>query len=240
MTACAVPPPGQHPFALRDIVVHSRWNLTRGLALSAFAHVGIVAAFVLLQHGEPVVRLYEGSVTLVPSPPVFVPPAPRSLPPVTRTAGDPTQTIAWNPVDRPVIDAPTTPVVNGSVTNDPGPPGEGPATFEGRNPGAPPATDREPAEGAFVFFDDPPVPVHHPAPDYPGWAKENGISGTVLLHLLVGQDGRVRRVSVIRGVTGLTEAAQEALRRWTFRPARANGRPVAVWVEIPVEFRLGS
>jgi outer membrane biosynthesis protein TonB len=50
----------------------------------------------------------------------------------------------------------------------------------------------------------------------------------------------VRRVSVVRGVTGLTEAAQEALLRWIFRPARANGQPVMVWVEIPVSFRLGE
>jgi protein TonB len=62
----------------------------------------------------------------------------------------------------------------------------------------------------------------------------------VLLHVLVGQDGRVRTVSVIRGVTGLTEEAREALLRWTFRPATAYGRPVAVWVEIPVQFRLGG
>ena len=115
---------------------------------------------------------------------------------------------------------------------------DGAPNTEGTTAGEAPAAD--PAEGAFVLFDEAPVPLQRVQPEYPTWARENGIAGTVLLHVLVGQDGRVRRMSVIRGVTGLNEAAQEALRRWTFRPATANGRPLAVWVEIPVEFRLGG
>ena len=61
-----------------------------------------------------------------------------------------------------------------------------------------------------------------------------------MLRVLADRQGSVRRVSVARGVEGLNEAAGDALRRWMFRPARANGSPVAVWVEIPVEFRLGD
>ena len=93
---------------------------------------------------------------------------------------------------------------------------------------------------AFVYFDDAPVPIHRPAPEYPAWARDNGITGKVLLRVLVDQQGSVRRVAVVRGVEGLTEAAQDALRGWRFRPATNRGRPVAVWVEIPVEFRLGD
>lgn len=93
---------------------------------------------------------------------------------------------------------------------------------------------------AFVYFDEAPVPIHRPDPEYPGWARDNGITGKVLLRVLVDQQGNVRRVAVVRGVEGLTEAAQDALRAWRFRPATNRGRPVAVWVDIPVTFRLGD
>jgi periplasmic protein TonB len=96
----------------------------------------------------------------------------------------------------------------------------------------------DPAEGAFVAFDQPPVPYYRPAPDYPGWAREQGIQGRVVLHVLVGRDGRVSRITVLRDVSGLTDAAREAIARWRFHPAISGRNPVAVWVEIPIEFKL--
>jgi periplasmic protein TonB len=60
----------------------------------------------------------------------------------------------------------------------------------------------------------------------------------VILHVLVDRDGSPVQVRVVQPVMGWTEAAREALARWKFRPARARGNGVAVWVEIPVDFRL--
>jgi len=40
------------------------------------------------------------------------------------------------------------------------------------------------------------------------------------------------------GHPDLDEAAAEAVRRWRFDPARRGNDPVAMWVLLPVEFRL--
>jgi protein TonB len=111
--------------------------------------------------------------------------------------------------------------------------------------GAPPSPrtadftiDNSPGEDAFVAYDRPPVPYYRPAPDYPGWARDQGIQGRVVLHVLVGRDGRVTRITVLRDVTGLTQAARDAIAQWRFHPALSGRNAVAVWVEIPIEFKL--
>jgi TonB family protein len=239
MTARTALTSGHPSFPYRDLALAARRNLTRGLAASALAHFALLAALVASQDPEAPLRLVKGSVELVPNPPVFVPPAARPIPPDMEAPpivaeGD------LVPVERPRFDPPKMPIRNGQTGNvreGGAPSGPLPGSEQGRSGVVDPP---EPAEHGFVFFDEPPVPVHRPDPAYPGWARENGISGTVVLRVLVDREGTVRRVSVVRGVTGLTEAAQEALFRWIFRPARANRQPVMVWVEIPVSFRLGE
>jgi protein TonB len=109
---------------------------------------------------------------------------------------------------------------------------------DGMTTSNPAVTNPDPPEGVFVAFDEPPVPIVHPDPIYPDWARENGIEGRIILHALIGADGRVRRITVIRGIPGLSESAAEALRHWTFRPATSNRQAVAVWIEVPFLFRL--
>jgi len=52
--------------------------------------------------------------------------------------------------------------------------------------------------------------------------------------------GRVEDLQVERsaGHPDLDHSAMEAVRRWRFEPARRSGEPVAMWVLIPVEFKL--
>jgi protein TonB len=56
----------------------------------------------------------------------------------------------------------------------------------------------------------------------------------------ITEQGSVEDVQVERsaGHPDLDESAMEAVRRWRFDPARRDGEPVAVWVRIPVEFKL--
>ena len=93
-----------------------------------------------------------------------------------------------------------------------------------------------PSEGEFVYYDEEPVVVTRIEPTYSEFAKEAQIQGKVTLHVLVGAGGRVKDVRVIKGVTGLNDAAVDAVKRWVFRPATREGKPVAVWVEIPMDF----
>lgn len=82
-----------------------------------------------------------------------------------------------------------------------------------------------------------------PAPRYPRDALLAGIEGTVLLQVLVDTDGRPLEVSIHRG-SGHRQldlaARQHVLRRWAFRPAMKDGRPVQAIGLVPIEFSLGD
>jgi len=75
---------------------------------------------------------------------------------------------------------------------------------------------------------------------YPTGARRAGIQGTTLLGVFVGVDGGVGDVVVKEsaGHPDLDAAAAEAVKRWRFEPARRGSEPVAMWVLLPVEFRL--
>ena len=77
-------------------------------------------------------------------------------------------------------------------------------------------------------------------PSYPSTARRLGIQGTALLKVHVLIDGRVGDVVVQEsaGHPDLDQAAGDAVRRWRFEPARRGNEPVAMWVLLPVEFRL--
>lgn len=80
-----------------------------------------------------------------------------------------------------------------------------------------------------------------PAPAYPRMAKQRGITGTVLLQVLVGIDGRPLEVTVAQssGNRELDEAARaQVLRRWSFQPASKNGQAVQAIGMVPIEFAL--
>ena len=77
-------------------------------------------------------------------------------------------------------------------------------------------------------------------PAYPASARRARIQGTTLLAVLIADDGRVAEIVVKEsaGHPDLDEAAADAVRRWRFTPARRGDDPIAMWVELPVEFRL--
>jgi periplasmic protein TonB len=77
-------------------------------------------------------------------------------------------------------------------------------------------------------------------PSYPTSARRAGIQGTTLLGVFVAADGHVGDVVVKQsaGHPELDAAAADAVRRWRFEPARRGREPVAIWVLLPVEFRL--
>ncbi len=92
----------------------------------------------------------------------------------------------------------------------------------------------------FIPYDDPPRPITPIKPLYPDIAQEAGIEGQVLVQCFIDEKGRVKETIVLKGIpnTGLNESAVDALRKTRFRPAKQRERPVAVWVTIPVNFKL--
>ncbi len=81
--------------------------------------------------------------------------------------------------------------------------------------------------------------LYSPDPEYSDEARKAKYQGTVVLWIIVGPDGRTRDVRVQRTLgLGLDEKAIEAVRKWRFEPAMKNGQPVAVQVNVEINFRL--
>jgi protein TonB len=77
-------------------------------------------------------------------------------------------------------------------------------------------------------------------PIYPPAARRALAEGTTLLRVHVLTDGSIGEVRVERsaGHGALDEAAAAAVSKWHFEPARNGSDTVAMWVVIPVEFRI--
>jgi protein TonB len=110
----------------------------------------------------------------------------------------------------------------------------------GDGEGDPPPADAGPRMGLDEIreYDDPPVPIFAPEPDYPPIALEAGIEGRVLVEALVGRDGEVREVKIKSGDPILAASASKAVKTWRFKPGRWHGRAVTTWVAVPVHFRI--
>lgn len=81
--------------------------------------------------------------------------------------------------------------------------------------------------------------IYDPEPEYSEEARKAKYQGVVVLQVIVGADGRPWDVRVARSLgLGLDEKALEAVRQWRFDPGTMNGRPVAVVVNVEVNFRL--
>jgi protein TonB len=117
----------------------------------------------------------------------------------------------------------------------PGPGGEEPVSVT-RAPATAPAEPAPPVKppGFNVGY------LRNPAPQYPLAARRAGEQGTVLLRVLVTQDGVPAQVSIERssGFARLDRAAVEAVRTWRFAPARRGADAVEAWVLVPVVFKL--
>lgn len=81
--------------------------------------------------------------------------------------------------------------------------------------------------------------IHKVEPEFTDEARKARYQGGVLLRVIVGPDGLVQRVQLLKALgLGLDERAIEAVRQWRFRPGTKNGRPVNVEAEVEVTFRL--
>lgn len=115
--------------------------------------------------------------------------------------------------------------------------------FAGPPSGAPPvaaASGRDVASASAVTQYARPQGGYQVRPSYPASARRLGVQGTTLLKVHVLVDGAVGEVVVQEsaGHIDLDQAAADAVRRWRFDPARRGNEPVAMWVLLPVEFRL--
>lgn len=113
-------------------------------------------------------------------------------------------------------------------------------------PPAPPPIARAVEPAAVV---DEPEPVfnldaaylENPQPSYPEVARRRGWQGTVVLQLMLDEQGLPHSLQVHQssGFEVLDRAALSSVREWRFRPAQVNGIAVALNnVRVPIQFRL--
>jgi protein TonB len=118
-------------------------------------------------------------------------------------------------------------------------PGIGPGTGAGLGPGSGGGTGGgvfQPGNGVSN-----PQPIYSPRPNYTADAMRAKVSGTVSLEAVVLPDGNVGEVRITRSLDptfGLDQEAVRTVRSWKFRPGMKQGRPVAVWVIVELEFTL--
>ena len=79
-----------------------------------------------------------------------------------------------------------------------------------------------------------------PFPAYTEKAKAAKISGSVLVEGIVGPDGRITNMRIVRGLGyGLDESAMKTMKQWKCEPAIGpNGKPVPAKVPFEINFRF--
>jgi len=81
--------------------------------------------------------------------------------------------------------------------------------------------------------------LYDPDPEYSEEARQAKYQGTVVLWVVIGSDCRAEQIRPQRALgMGLDEKAMEAVRKWGFQPAEKDGHPVALQVNVEVNFRL--
>jgi TonB family protein len=89
-----------------------------------------------------------------------------------------------------------------------------------------------------VYVEDLPEAVMKVQPAYPTFARQKRIEGLVYVQAKIDTTGGVERHFVVQSIPDLDAAALDAVQQWKFRPAATAGHPIAVWVMVPVRFRL--
>jgi TonB family protein len=80
------------------------------------------------------------------------------------------------------------------------------------------------------------IVINDPKPAYPMAAARKSLQGKVWIHLLISETGDVESADIISGDPDLARAAQEAMKKWKFKPYIRNGKPVKVNTKMPFDF----
>ena len=199
----------------------------------AIAVNGLLLLLLVAPMSAPVVRLAkEEIIDVIPVKPVTPPPPPIEEKPVKVEITKPQPVPVTQTTHTKPIETPPQAVVTDS---QPGDTQAAQPTDTQVEPPAFPADDGRPMTGAHLEY------ASNPAPSYPADALREGATGTVVLEVLVGVDGRPIEVKISRssGHRSLDQAARrQVLSKWTFRPAMRNGVAVQAIGLVPVDFKL--
>jgi protein TonB len=220
--------------------------------LSIVLHSLVAARLARPGQAEPVVHEQQVNIEFLrpplPAKPLPPPPAPapeKPAPVVRKVAAEP-HVARPEPAARP-SPAPSTPHEAPAL-----PEGDDPALAARSGTGTLGTTPVPVAPPAPVAAPPPPAPVRvvaaheganylkNPRPAYPEIALRRSWEGEVLLRVQVTPEGRPAQIAIAKssGRDVLDEAAVEAVRGWSFMPARLGSQAIAGWVNVPIDFHL--
>ncbi len=116
------------------------------------------------------------------------------------------------------------------------------------NPGTVAATPAKPqaSEGDLVDLAsvaEPPVALKTADPVYPPSAQRLGVEGSITVNALIDEKGNVIDTGILKGIQddkGLGRAAETAIRKWKFLPAKKDGVNVKVWKPFVIVFKAAG
>src|SRR5688572_26871883 len=113
-----------------------------------------------------------------------------------------------------------------------------PARGTGAFPGIPPPWPA--AEGAVRVGANVPAPrqTKNVRAEYPQEAQRRRVGGAVMLEALIGPDGQVKDVRVVRSSPLFDQAAIDAVRKWEYEPTLIDGKAVSVVTTVILTFTL--
>ena len=231
------------------------WSRAMPIGVSCLLHVGLVTGLILGQSWvtsvvalqPPVLPVQLVTLDAVEPPRDPAPPAPprreRATPIRRREPPRPQEVAAAKveePSPQPVAPAPTP--APAETAPAPGPPAPAASDTTIALAASAPVVAAKPPTTApeGVTRTARPQGGYQVRPAYPSAPRRLGVQGTTMLRVHVLADGRIGDVLVEHsaGHPDLDQAAMEAVRRWRFEPARRGADAVAMWVLLPVEFRL--
>jgi len=245
-------------FELDSLVVSGprQQRASRALGLGAFSlavHAVVVAAIIVLPVvvGEDLLPATSEAVRafFVPPPEVALPPPPppppaagaRALKPAPAVPRPAAEAKFVAPIEVPELVEPEEGIdlgVEGGVPGgvEGGVPGGVLGGIVGGLPEAPPPAAAPPVRVGGIIRT--PKLLNRVTPAYPEIARAARTSTTLILEAIVGVDGRVQSVKVLRGHPLFDQAAGDAVKQWRYQPLLLNGVPVPFIVSVTLNFNL--
>ncbi len=221
---------------------HNKWSFSIAIGAHVLILAVIIGASYLIVQAvqDPDVMISFIGAAPPPPPPPPPPPAGSSKPkPKDEIKPTPTEVIQPQVTPEVVPEAPAAPEdegVEGGVEG--GVPGGVPGgVVGGVVGGVEGGTGDEPIlpTGDVVL----PVIIKKVEPSYPDIARRARIEGKVILQAVIDKEGNVNEVTVLSSSNPMfNDSAIDAVKQRKYKPALQNGRPVAIYFTIRVDFRL--
>jgi len=233
------------PYGFRELRGLSQRHLMRALLLAAIFHIGVIgtgwgiANMKKRPQAEPRIVRFRTLADIGAPPPLTKAPSAPQIQIPEPVAAQPTVGLPEPVPDEQVSETATIATQSELAEMIPSSPferdsGSGDSLviggdFEG---------DYMPSPDEFIAVEEMPVLVSMPQPEYPEMARSAELEGVVLVRALVSKDGSVRDAQIAQSIPLLDDAAKTAVMKAVFKPAIQANKPVAVWVAIPIRFKL--